>query len=361
MLLLVSCSFNTEQKRAEISIIESDAPKDVKTKQLLGETISSDSIIWGGTIAGLVDDYILLFSNQTEYFFYVYKISGDRLIYDGSFLEKGNGPFEMLQPYSFYDEADNKLYIYDYVGKLRVMYSICLRDMKNLYNTDTWEIVKIPETAGCYLGYSLTKISSNKYLLLASKFGYKSLFSIMDVDKNSLSDLNIHFPNDGVTNVDPIVKQGVYMDGSVIKHPIDNKIVYACGTGKYAEIISLDNFEKRNLFKEYPKYYTRDGLNRAYKEECLRGIQLRANSSYIYTMTIPYTYGELKQKKKYKDYPNYYNDELFVFDWDGNLNFKYTLDVPVYSYFFDRNHTFLYGLTADMESGDVLVKRFALK
>ncbi len=119
--------------------------------------------------------------------------------------------------------------------------------------------------------------------------------------------------------------------------------------------------EKRNFLSVYPKYTTKDGLNRSYQNDCLRGMQVRVTNRYIYIQLMPLTKGDVRKRVLYKEYPNYCNDELLVFNWDGVLVKKYILDIPIYSYVVDLKDQYLYGISVDLKSDNPIFKCYHLK
>ena len=60
----------------------------------------------------------------------------------------------------------------------------------------------------------------------------------------------------------------------------------------------------------------------------------------------------IQEKKKneqpfYKGMPNYFADELVVFDWNGNIIEAYRLDQPICNFGVDGTKNILYGTTLD--------------
>lgn len=359
--LLYSCTL--KQRGGELSV-ENEAINDTIIATLIeGELLSTNSTVLGTNMVAKIDNHIIMQSAHHNPAFLVYKLEGDTLVEVGGFLRIGEGPFEMLRPCSFYDKQSNKLYLYDFVGVLRSVFAIDLNDISNLYDTSTWSCFSTPDTKPFYMGSSMLALNDTVLLTLGANFNSSNLFSILDMTQVSLTELVYAYPpNDGTFNMEAIVKQAVYMDGTVARHPFLNKFVYACGTGKYADILTLSDSlvtSRISLFNVFPKYDTRDGLNRSYADDCLRGMQVGATANAIYMLLMPLTKGDVRRRALYKEYPNYCSDELFVFDWEGKLVRKCQLDIPVYSYLIEDDY--LYGVSVDLNSEELIFKRYRLK
>jgi hypothetical protein len=362
-LIFISCSSGNKHKTALVLKNES-SEKSYEQIILEGELLSPNSDIPLGNIVDLVDDHIIISSGFSNNVFSVYQLKGDSLIEQGQFIRRGEGPFEMIQPSSFYDKLENRIYVYDHVGYLKTIYSIDVCNIQNLFETSTWEEVRVPIIKDYFLGSWMRKMNDNSFLILGSKVGSKNLFSEINLTNNSISELTCPYPEqDGVFNVDIVVKQGVYLTGVIEKRPSLNQVVYACESGGYAEIIDFTGFEINRILimATYPKYITRDGINRSYLDDCLRGMQVRVTEKYIYMLPYPLTKGAVRRKESYKGYPSYCSDELLVFNWNGEFVKKYAFDTPVYSFVVDQNDHFLYAATVKLEDEGEIMKRYRMK
>ena len=336
-----------------------NANREIEDVRLNGLPLFCNSMSLGANFVAKSGEYIIVQSKYENPVFTVYALNKDTLIEHGAFLRTGEGPFEMIYPNAFYDSKINKFFVYDFAGGLKSMYSIDVSKITNLYDTSTWERVALPEIKSYYFGLSMFLMDDHGFLILGSHFNSKNLYSYV-----KCYELNYSYPlNDGTFNMEPIVKQSVYMDAVIVKHPFLDKFVYACGTGMYADIINYADtllVNRISLFNIYPEYTTKDGVNRSYKNECLRGMQVRVTKDAIYIQKFPLTKEDVRNRVMYKGYPNYYNDELFVFDWEGNLIRKYVLDTPIYSYVIDEENNKLYGMTVDLENDEPLVMSYTM-
>lgn len=361
LLIITSCSSGNKYK-TELVVKNERGQESFETTPLNGRLLSSDSNIPLGNIVDFVDDYFIISSHRTHHAFKVFQLKGDSLIEKGEFLKRGDGPFEMLQPFAFYNRPEKRAYIYDHGGQLKSIYSIDLCNIQNLYETSNWEKIQIPVIENYFLGSWMRKVGNHSFLILGSKVRSGKMLSKIDLIDNSISELNCSYPErDGTFNTSPVVKQSVYLAGVIERHPTTDKIVYACESGRYAEIIDLTNPEisRTLMLATYPEYVG-DGINKSFLEGCLRGMQVRVTAKYIYLLPYPLTKGEVRRDLSYKDYPNYCSDELLVFNWDGGFVKKYALDTPIYSFVVDEDDCFLYAATVELENDSEIMKRYEL-
>lgn len=362
ILIITSCS-SSNKRTTELVLKNEQNEKAFELTPLEGGFLTPDTDIPLGNIVDLIGDHIIISSHRTPNAFKVFQIKGDSLITTGEFLKRGEGPFEMIQPFAFYNRPEKRLYIYDHAGQIRSIYSIELQNIHNLYETSNWKEIQVPVIEDYFLGSWMRKVGDNSFLILGSKVRSREMLSKIDLTRNSISELNCPYPEqDGTFNMSPIVKQTVYLTGVIERHPKSDKIVYACESGKYAEIIDLTNPEinRTLMLATYPKYITDDGLNKTFLEDCLRGIQVRVTEKYIYLLPYPLTKGEVRRDMSYKGYPNYCSDELLVFNWEGKFAKKYIFDTPIYSFVVDESDCSLYAATVDLKEDNEIMKKYIL-
>lgn len=362
-IVLMSCASKVE--KIGLNVENKSLVDKIESVFLKGETIACDSTIWGTDFVALVDkEYIVMQSKYNNSVYWLYELKSNVLKEVGSFLKRGDGPHEMLKPHAFYDKQMNKLYLYDFVGTFKSVYEIKLDNIKELFDTSKWEKYLSPNAKSYYIGASMSAINDTTLLMLGSNFNSSNLFSILNLSDASLTELKYSYPqSDGTFNMEPIVKQGVYMDGKIAKHPFLDKIVYSCGTGRYVDVLLFSDtsvIERIPLLDEYPKYASRDGLNRTYAEDCLSGVQVKVTANAIYVLLSPLTIGDIRKGTLYKGYPNYCSDELFVFDWEGKLLHNYNLDIPIHSYLIDDNDEYLLGIGVDLEEENPIIRKYKL-
>lgn len=330
---------------------------------LSGEFLSCDSLIWNPGIEVAYHDYIILRSSG-EYLYDVFKISDDRLVKEGSFLKRGSGPFEMAHSDMFKEDRHNKLYVSDYNGGIEKIYAIPLDDIYNLYDTSQWKVIHFPAYSKHLFFPSIAMLNDSIWVLPGGEINAHNIISSVDIENGEIHALDFDFPDarfktPGQRN---ITEQMVYSDATLLKHPSLDKLLYSCSSGRYAEILSVYNgdIEKRiPLFKEYPRYESKDGVNKHFKDECLRGMITRVTENKIFCLLVPLTKKDARTDVLYKGYPNYYCDELFVFDWKGTLLHRFILDMPVCSFVTNEQGNVIYATTVDSE-GEYVIRKYSI-
>lgn len=148
----------------------------------------------------------------------------------------------------------------------------------------------------------------------------------------------------------------------VVGSPTKDKLVYAGRVGRHIEILETEGkkIKKRiPVCSIYPSFRVTSEQRQVLNDDCLRGVVAWVTENRIYSLMRPYTNKEAKEHSSYKEYPNYYGDELMVYDWEGNLLHAYRLDVPLVSFGVTPDDNILYGTTLDGE--DFVVRRYQLK
>ena len=64
------------------------------------------------------------------------------------------------------------------------------------------------------------------------------------------------------------------------------------------------------------------------------------------------------ENKEYKGLPNYFGDNLYIFDWNGQLIDSYLLDIPVCSFCVDSSNKYIIASSIDGES--FILKKYNL-
>lgn len=361
LLLLIVFCFSCVSKVKKENQNQVDSSVDVIS--LSGESLVCDSLIWNPGIEVAYHGYIIIKSSG-EYLYDVFKISDNNLAKDGSFLKKGTGPFEMTHSDIFKDDKHNKLYISNYDGRIEKIYAIPLNDINNLYDTSQWDIIHFPTYSKYIFFPSIAMLNDSVWILPGAEINAHNIVSSVNIRNGEIHALGFYFPNakfktSGQLN---IAEQMVYSDATLVKHPSMNKLLYSCSSGRYAEILSISNGEIEEripLLKEYPQYKSKDGVNRHFKDECLRGMITRVTENKVFCLLVPLTKKDVRTDILYKGYPNYYCDELLVFNWEGVLLHKYVLDMPVCSFVTNEQGDAIYATTID-NAGEYIIRRYLI-
>ncbi|MDR0973481.1 MAG: TolB-like 6-bladed beta-propeller domain-containing protein [Prevotellaceae bacterium] len=320
---------------------------------LQGKTLLNDSIIWSVGLIAYYGDTLIVRCYQCENKFAVYTVRGDSLRYIGECLTEGQGPFEVIGAvYGYFrDERTKTPYVYNVThGNTRLF------QVPNLLNQETWRPLKCPQIS---LSYWRSFAPHDEHTFIASS-GYidkENWLAAIDLDKQEVIPLPIYYPEDGVENVASITKTMVY-SSNILKQPGSKGryLHYCYNFGNYAEIVEigegLEIKQRRLLLDVLPKYRVLPNKDFSLIKNCLNGVKAFVTAAYIYIM--PYD-GISKHSRGM-------NNEVFVFDWEGNFIKSYRLDTSIYTFFaVDERDTQLVGVTVDPTvSGEYRVVAFPL-
>lgn len=354
LLFLHSCT-NVAKKESDLRSFASEY------EDINGVALPYDSIIASANIVAFFDDKIITRIYGDHIFtIYQYDEIANNVSYVGGFGKRGNGPFEFAGPAEcFYDVLHKQLYLFDIQGNNVRTYRINLDSFDNLFNTATWEIITFPTIEKSFLT-SFIPINENSFIGLGGSLERSNLLSIMHSESNTMEDLKISYPDDGI-NVEPITKRFVYNYGSLLKRPSTNDFIYYCTNwGNYAEIIKFDEgVSQKTIVANYPKYkLAKDGMNSESEMQTLMGMRSYVTDKYIYLLPNFKTKEEFVNGENDRSpYSVFHMDRIYVFDWEGNYVKAYRLKVPIMQHVV-KDDEYIIGTSVDPESGDIVFAKF---
>ncbi len=326
------------------------------TDRIEGITLAADDFIGSGFIG--VNDNLLLFQfYDPDSLAVAYSMDGDALNLCGHFLLKGRGPKEFDQPYC--RMSQNDVHIINCEGYCSLesfrtgvvdTSAICAE-----FHIDSRQDIKWVNPF--YFGGDFIVLEDGKVMALGDRFGEKNLLSIIDVEKKIVTPLG-YWIEDGYDG--PVLpKQSIYLSNSKI-YMNGNKLLYACGEGRYLELLTLDGdtiVGRSAIYDTYPEYESdRDQMNYRIHRNNYRGMRVFATDAYIYVRLVPLR----SPHEKFKGYPWYYFDEVEVYDWDGNFIKNYQTDTPFYAMAVTPDDKCLYTLTHSLSTNETILCRYCL-
>lgn len=335
---------------------ETSGVDSIKEISLKGICLVTDSALWGMKIDYVCDNRLFIqeLGNTKQYG--IYKVNGTKLQSEGSFLKKGNGPYEVLHPDLWGHTKDSAFYISNFPGKLDRIYRI---SMKDVLDEKKWEVIQFPEPQKEMLFFpSVAIMNDSCCVLTGSGVNSESILSYMNFKSGEITELSFKFPGFRTAKDPCVMEHLVYCDAQLLKHPSLDKLLYACRSGRYMHIIEIQDKKIKRvipLFSQEPSYEMNSKYKRL-KEDSYRGIIAKATENFVYGLIIPYTKKEAKANESYKSLPNYFSDQLYVFDWDGNLIRKYLLDRPVCSFDVDETKGVLYATSYDSSNEPIVIQ-----
>lgn len=343
--LFFSCSSKTDEEKLPVV-------------QLKGTVLQSDSLLLGHKIVAMVDSHLVVPTWKSDYLYDVYEMRGDSILLKDRLIQRGQGPYELTVSEEMYDVVSNRLVIYDCnVGKGFLLEGDSIEEMMDYTR---WK--------------SLGKFHSEVYIskmvietdsTVVTTFmqgGFESFLGRYNLNTGKHSILYGLWPDDGFDGSD-YVKQKVYANGSLLKCPNKNLFLVSAQMGQYAEIFKIEQdsiVPISKLFDLYPQYgVDDDGLNVRYAKNNMRGLDISVTSDFIYVMPDKGTIEEYVQNIQNSDSYNY-TDDVFVYDWNGELRRRFKLDNGILTLFVGEGNCFLYGKTVDREKYEEEIVRFEL-
>lgn len=356
LLLLFSMSSCSSNKKSDKN--EKVKECSYSYTELQGTNLLNDSVLWGMKVDLVIQDRLIIQELANNQLYGVYHIMDDRLVKEGSFLTKGGGPYEVIHPDLWGNENDSIFYISNFLGTIENIYTVGIHD---IYNKESWKITKFPDSKGNLFYPSIVMLSDSICIVTGSQLNSSDMLSCVNLKSGEISGMDFEFPGFSLASDFKVAEHMVYCDAQLLKHPSQSKLLYACRLGRYVEILELENTKVKKripIFSVLPLYERGNNNQRQIKDDCLRGVIARVTNDRIYCLIIPYTRKESNENPLYKKMPNYYGDELIVFDWNGKLINAYKLDQPICNFGVDGNKDIIYGTTLDNE--DFVVRKFKL-
>ncbi|MDR1882072.1 MAG: TolB-like 6-bladed beta-propeller domain-containing protein [Prevotella sp.] len=341
--------------------------KNVETFVLQGVDIkTNDPDLAIIKIIGLHDSIMYMESLARDTLINVYRLRNDSLIRSHRFLNRGQGPYEIGVFGSLYDKKSKTLSFFENERAFTKGYVIDLNSKNGTQNKESWKQLDFSGIKEYRFGHDFTYISDSLLLAIGGKYNNKEILSVIHLNNNKGEATSLDlWPDDGYED-NPFVKQSIYMDNALIlKNSFLNKYLYVSMMGKYMEIFQIkDNqiVNRQAICEIYPEYEAEeDGLNYKTEKETDRGFYVYTTDSLIYARPIEFSMEELRTGGNYKGYGLGFNENVHVFDWNGNPIKKFELDTPFHSFIVDDKDSIMYTLTTDLNTDESLVKKYLLK
>lgn len=356
LLCSISCSqIKTDMSKGEITIEN----KTRNSKILHGQNLTCDSELWGMKIEYVNDKYIYIQELSNADLYGVFNIQENKLVRQKGFLHRGNGPYEVINPSLCKAGGEDSIYITNSQGVITDIYAL---NVKDIYAPDFWNRIKFPSIKEGALIYPSIAILNNEICIVTGSFvNSTSILSQINLKTGEIKNLDFEFPEYNHFSQIKAVEHMAYCDANLLKRPNSNKLLYTCKIGRYAVILNhngqnLDN--QTELFSIYPSFKSNSNYKLIKENDCLRGIISQVTEDFIYCLVIPYTRQEALETKEYKGMPNYFSDELVIFNWNGEKVAAYCLDKPICHFGVDINNKYIYGSTFDGE--DIIIRKYML-
>lgn len=332
--------------------------KSIKTIEVKGRVLTCSNFD-GATFIGVKDSTFIVEVIGGDFLFEIYKIRGNSLQKTKRFGSKGQGPNEFLFPVSYFDKKTSKLFVVD---NYSVLGNGCIIDTKSekIRDKTTWKSFDLKWMKTFYGGVSFIPKNDNELLFLGAFPKEKSLLSTISISNKTSKMIDFWIENPYITNNDRLNKSVYMQNAYIFKNTTNNKILYCGGTGKVVHLFGLNGENVNSLIKIYDEVSPnkpKDKINFVLTEDVNWDIFAKVTDDFIFLR--PYKFD--KKYSDYKGYPFYYSEVLETYDWNGKhlLNLKF--DTPFYDFIIDENNEFVFTLTSDLTTDEIIVKKYKIK
>lgn len=356
LLLGISCSQ-----------IKTDASKEVVTlnerkeipKLLHGYDLVCSTDLWGMKIDFVNGNQMFIQELSNTDLYGKFQIRKDTLIREKGFLKRGNGPYEVVNPFLWRANEKDSIYIVNSQGVVTDIYKLHVKD---IHSPNSWERIKFPTIKeGALIYPSLAMLDNVSCIVAGSIVNDINILSQINLRTGEMASLDFNFPRYNYFSQIKAVEHMAYCDASVLKRPESTRLLYTCKIGRYVVLLDYDGNKINNqteLFSTYPTYNSESNYKLIKENDCLRGVIPQVTADFIYCLIIPYTREEALNMKEYKGLPNYFGDELVVFNWEGKRIASYCLDKPICHFNVTPDNKYIYASTFDEDN--IVIRKFIL-
>ncbi|MFV0420294.1 MAG: BF3164 family lipoprotein [Dysgonomonas sp.] len=323
-ILAISCKKKDIYKDA-ITITSSDFGEFIELK---GEQIDFDEIVYNPYKMIIKDSLLVIYNVRTEYAYQIFNLNTNK--YLGESVLIGNGPGEMIY-LNFIQSNDRNIWLYD--QEKAIVYEYDIQTFIQTRSPLPKKTIYLDDRAE-YLSIINDKIFSFKL--------YDNLndnrFYIFDME-GKISSSNGRFPSIDQNMTYEEINFGFTSEYST---NFKDRILLSYRLTDLIEVYSLEG----SLIKRIhgPEFFI-PSVNE-YKDESVsfaNGTK-EAKEAYFYPANagdevfITYS-GELFSKNVF------HKKQIYVFDWDGNPQRRYLLDIPIYGTIVDSQKRIIYGFS----------------
>lgn len=346
LTLLASCGTSSSQ------IIGYDWTD--KEQHLRAEVMQFDTQLLSVYDLILLDDYIIFQkSPHEESQLALYRLTEDRLQFEGEALRIGKGPNELLTLALRYVADEKCFQMIDFRNSGKRVLSVSVEDPKSLLDMTNWKESNLPTFE---LGLSeVCPISESSFIVMPAFMNDNNMLSLV----RDTMILSLQEPYPDADNTAHLVVKALVYGGDIDKRPAKQSFVYASRNGKYVFIFDLERdriTHKKVLFDEYPLYVEEDGFSYAFRKESVLKMIPTVTARYIYLLNQKGTMGDYVKGQLVDGFPLNFGNEVLVFDWNGDPVKRLGLDRSVEMIRVDPTDDFLYGVTRNKAGADELIR-----
>jgi hypothetical protein len=344
LLILISCD-SGKIGYDENYEIKSFTRRDISnSKLLLGQKLQFEEIVFPRFLT-VFDNYIIVTERDANHFIHLIELRGNKQTYIRSLGVKGDGPGE-IRGVSFIDAGFGDGTFWTYMLNNMLFSNFVLND------TSIYAINQLRLDIKNYLSVGVAWTADSTIMVVKGNDHEK--FVEMDLDGTTINTFGSWtgmIEGDYPDNIIPALYSGRFLSS-----PDKQTFGLFCSRTDVIEILNrnkkkiisirgpenhMPDFEV-DYSSGYPMYYTPNHL-----ESRPQYFDGHFTDKYIYALYSGRTRAEIDQK-------NIMCDEVFVFDYGGNLLKHYKLDHSLLTFAIDEKHNKMYGGTYDANPGIVV-------
>lgn len=323
-------------------------------------------------VSGLefLDEQMLYIVNDTFLFckptfaktgeLHLYKLKDDTLTWMKEMIRVGAGPWETLGSSDVRRGTAGDVFVGAPSYSPKAFRLSSLADSV-LFDKQKWENHKLPSGVA-YISRILPVV--DKQFLVTMSGDFPSFLASYALGDSAYSYIPFPYPDDEYNNI----SRTMVYDGTIEKHPEENKFLYSCTSGKYMFVFELKDGEMQNLRYLYdnpPKYnLAKDGtMITSLTNETFLGGKVYVTDRYIYVAMNDFKWEDFKRRTiedKNGGFPNWFNNKIYVYDWDANPVKSFQLDLYVADFVVDSQDKHIYAITKDVDTDDVTLVKYSL-
>lgn len=339
-------------------------------KKLKGEIIETNDDFFGQKVKYADSSNIYLESYKTNYYQERFELIDSIWILTDKYGSKGQGPNDIMATETSFSANGNKMLLYDALSKKGLLYNVgldtciiekldALYQIPNDYRAEHIILVN-DSTITCRVDYSSYGLPDDQSMVFFGSLNLKNgefrLINGYSIDDNQQTPYT--------------TKQLVYGSCYFVKRPSSNRYAICYDRGQVLEIFDIENYNINNrhiLKQSYPVYVKSDDEMPKYKDTGVcDGLFMTATDDYIYVLPSRYTITDLQKIffenaiiDKFEGHAKGYlfKDEVWVYDWDGNLVKEFALSPMVsMSIAITPDNKYIYGLSENENYMPILMR-----
>ena len=344
LVLLASCN-NDETKYDDRYVIKSFTREDItETKILFGNKLPFESIVFPRFVS-IIDNFLVVTERDANHFIHLIELSENQQTYRRSLGVKGDGPGE-IRGVAFIDAGFGDGTFWTFMLNNMLFSNFVLSD-SSLYAINQ---LRLDFRNHFPIGAAWTADST----LMIVKGNDDEKFTEIDLDENVINTFgswNGMIEGNYPANIIPSLYSGRFIASK-------NKQTFGLFSSRTDVIELLDRSKEKiisirgpenyipkfevDYSSGYPMFHVPNHLES--RPQYLDGY---FTDKHIYALYSGRTRAEIDQK-------NIMCDEVFVFDYEGNLLKHYKLDHSLLTFAIDEKHNKMYGGTYDANPGIVV-------